>query len=82
MTKKRVALTPEQRDRFRQAARRVYNATAGDLWGESIPSDAEFVDVIGDLMTRTSSGLSQDEQELWQALSAVQCRKIILEVGP
>lgn len=78
----RVTLTNEQRLTFERAAYRVYNAVAGDCWGERTPSKAEFFSVVVDLMDGCHATLSASDVDLFRSLSTAEQKRIIFSVGP
>ena len=76
------------RTRMKRALSCCYNAIGYDAWGNSTPSDANFVDVIQDqIRNHVAYGCDQcfasveDVDEFFTLLSTEQ-RKMILEVGP
>jgi hypothetical protein len=83
---KRIALTEEERERFRDAAYDAYNAVGPESgWDRKTPSKATFVAVITDMMCGHYGGqreLTKSECERWMSLSAAEQRRIVLSVGP
>jgi hypothetical protein len=82
---KRSAPTDETRANLVNALAAIYNDCGPDLgWADKTPSQAEFVDVLRDLLASTgeSHNLTANDMDAWHALSNAAKRKLCLEVGP
>lgn len=65
----------------------LYQQCGPDLgWGEKIPSNTEFVEVLRDLYAQRGighhDGPSATERAVWDALSVAAKRALCLSVGP
>lgn len=73
-----------RRNRIKDAIYATYNSVGGDVWGEKTPSDAIFVDVMCDHIRNFREGTkcTNEDVDIFWALSARQRRILCLEVGP
>ena len=64
---------------IRTKVRQTYEEIGPDLWGEEIPGQSEFLDVMLD---RVHSDLTPEESAFWSSLSRVARNAIVLKCGP